>query len=65
MSVALYMDMHVPRAITDGLRLRGVDILTAQGDETRRFSDPALLDRAMVLQRVLFTRDADLLREAS
>jgi len=24
------MDVHVPRAITDGLRLRRVDVLTAQ-----------------------------------
>lgn len=28
MALALYMDHHVPRAITDGLRLRGVDVLT-------------------------------------
>ena len=30
MSVALYMDVQVPRAITTGLRLRGVDVITAQ-----------------------------------
>jgi len=29
MAIALYMDQHVPRAITVGLRLRGVDVLTA------------------------------------
>jgi hypothetical protein len=27
--LSLYMDVHIPRAITEGLRLRGVDILTA------------------------------------
>jgi hypothetical protein len=32
MPVALYMDAHIPRAITVGLRLRGVDVLTAQED---------------------------------
>lgn len=48
-----------------GLRLRQVDVLTAQEDGTRRFSDPDLLDRATVLNRVLFTRDEDLLREAA
>lgn len=32
MSVAFYMDEHVPRAISVGLRLRGVDVLTAQED---------------------------------
>ena len=33
MSVALYMDEHVHRAITVGLRLRGVEVLTAQEDD--------------------------------
>jgi len=28
MPTALYMDHHVPRAITAGLRSRGVDVLT-------------------------------------
>jgi len=32
MSLALYMDHHVPRTITQGLRARGVDILTAYED---------------------------------
>ena len=32
MSIALYMDAHVPRAITIGLRLLHVDVLTAQED---------------------------------
>ena len=65
MSIALYMDVHVPSAITAGLRLRGVDVVTSQEDETRRVSDAELLDRAMALHRLLFTRDKDLLREAS
>jgi hypothetical protein len=26
--VAFYMDHNVPRAITEGLRLRGVDVIT-------------------------------------
>jgi hypothetical protein len=32
MAVALYMDHQVERAITSGLRLRGVDVLTAYED---------------------------------
>ena len=32
MSVELYMDVHVRRVVTDGLRSRGVDVLTAQED---------------------------------
>jgi len=49
LSVRLYMDVHVPRAITQGLRLRGVDVLTAQEDDARVLPDPELLDRAAVL----------------
>lgn len=65
MSLKLYVDVHVRRAITEGLRLRGVDVLTAQEDGASRFSDPELLDRAMALGRVLFSQDKDLLREAT
>lgn len=64
MSVALYMDEHVPRAITVGLRLRGVDVLTAQEDGRRNTPDDILLDRASRLGRVLFSQDEDLLAEA-
>ena len=65
MSVALYMDVHVPRPITRGLRRRGVDVLTAQEDGTARWDDPELLDRAAELGRVLFSQDEDLLIEAA
>jgi len=58
------MDTHVPRAITLGLRLRSVDVLTAQEDSAETLSDSELLDRATRLNRVLFTFDDDLLVEA-
>lgn len=64
MPLALYMDQHVPRAITNGLRLRGVDVLTAYEDGASTLDDSALLDRATDLKRVLFTQDDDLLVEA-
>jgi hypothetical protein len=65
MGLALYMDQHVPKAISVGLRLREVDVLTAYEDGAAEFSDPQLLDRTQRLQRVLFTQDDDLLREAA
>ena len=65
MAIALYMDQHVPRAITVGLRLRGVDVVTAHEDGAREFADPLLLDRASELGRALFSRDVDLLAEAT
>jgi len=64
MAVGLYMDHHIPRAITDQLRLRGVDILIALDDGTNKLADPLLLDRATELNRPLVTSDTDLLIEA-
>ena len=63
--IKLYMDHHVPRAITQSLRLRGVDVLTAYEDGANYFSDSALLDRASEFGRVLFTQDDDLIAEAT
>src|SRR4051795_5328971 len=65
MSVALYMDVHVRQEITDGLRSRGVDVLTAQEDGADQLADPALLDRSTALGRVLFSQDQDFLHEAA
>ncbi|MBI4321956.1 MAG: DUF5615 family PIN-like protein [Chloroflexi bacterium] len=65
MAVALYVDQHVPRAITSGLRLRNVDVLTAYEDGASELDDAALLDRATSLGRVLFSQDDDLLTEAT
>src|SRR5262245_17728417 len=64
MPVSLYMDVHIPRAIMLELRLRGVDVLTSQEDNTTRLSDSDLLQRATLLQRALVTFDDDLLKEA-
>ena len=55
----------MPRAVTVGLRLRGVDVLTAFEDGTSEVDDPDLLDRATFLSRALFTQDDDLLAEAA
>ncbi len=57
MSVPLYMDVHVPQAITDQLRRRGVDVLTAIEDNSATLPDDELLERARMLGRVLFTQD--------
>jgi len=57
----LYMDVHVKIAIMAGVRRRGIDVLTAQEDEATRLEDEALLERATLLQRVLFSQDDDLL----
>ena len=64
MPLPFYMDVHVPSAVTLGLRRRGIDILTSQDDGTTRLDDDALLARATELGRALLSQDADLLRIA-
>lgn len=55
----------MPRAVTVGLRQRGIDVLTAFEDGASEIDDASLLDRATALGRALFTQDADLLIEAA
>jgi hypothetical protein len=59
------MDVHVPAAITAGLRRRGLDVLTSQEDGTDRWADDRLLNRSTELGRVLFSQDDDLLALAA
>ena len=61
MPYSLYMDVHVPAAITAGLRQRGFSVLTCQDDGTIQLADDEVLARATSLGRVLFTQDEDFL----
>ena len=42
MSVGLYFEVHVRRAIRDGLRLREVDVVTAQENGAAEYEDKVL-----------------------
>jgi len=57
MAVPLFMDVHVPQPITDQLRRRQVEVLTAIEDGSDELEDDLLLERARTLGRVLFTQD--------
>ena len=57
MTIRLYMDVHVSQAITDQLRRRGIDVLTAIEDGADELPDDELLERVRLLERVLFTQD--------
>ena len=57
MAARLYMDVHVPQSITDQLRRRGVDVITAFEDGFQEVPDDQLLERARQLNRVMFTQD--------
>lgn len=61
MSLAIYMDHHVNFAITAGLRLRGVDVLTCAEDGMAKADDDQILLRATELKRLAFTQDSDFL----
>ena len=57
MPVALYMDVHVPQAVTEQLLRRNVDVLTAIEDEAADLADDDLLDHCAGLGRLLVTFD--------
>ena len=63
MAHALYMDTCVRSAITNGLRARGVDVLTTQEDGHTQTPDPLVLDRAGELGRVVYSEDEDFVIE--
>ena len=63
--ITLYMDENVEGQIVHGLRIRGIDVLTAEEDGYRQTPDPRVLDRATALGRITFSRDDDFLREAT
>jgi hypothetical protein len=55
----------VRRAVTAALRLRSIDVLTAQEDSSAELADDVSLKRATELGRVLVSQDEDLLREGA
>ena len=63
--LAFYMDHHVHQSITDGLRRRGIEVITAFEDGHEREVDEALLERATALGRILVSQDDDILKIAS
>jgi hypothetical protein len=60
--LAFLMDHHIHSAITDGLRRRGIDVLTAFEDGRAKAGDEELLQRAAFLKRIFVSQDQDLLR---
>ncbi len=60
--IKFYMDEHVHPAITRGLRLRNIDVLTAQDAQMLGASDEEHLSLAASSGRVLFTHDDDFLK---
>ncbi len=42
-----------------------MEVLTAQEDGTAKLDDPTLINRTLALRRILFSRDEDMLAEAT
>lgn len=61
-SIKFYLDEHIPKAVTEGLRRRGVDVLSAQEAGMSGANDYDQLSLANKEGRIIFTRDADFLR---
>lgn len=59
-----YADVHVSFPIVQGLRTRGMDVVTAQERGQRQADDEVLLSQALQEERIMLTCDHDFLRLA-
>jgi predicted nuclease of predicted toxin-antitoxin system len=59
--IKFYFDEHVPQAVADGLRRRGVDVLILQAAGRSGLPDAEQLDFASQQGRVMVTMDSDYL----
>lgn len=55
--IRFLFDVHVPLAVAEQLKRRGIDVLTAQDDNSARLLDHELLSRAGELGRTVVTSD--------
>jgi len=63
--IRFYMDEHVAKAVTKGLRQRGVNVIVPKEVELLAASDEKHWEFSQTESRVLFTQDDDFLRLAS
>jgi hypothetical protein len=62
MPLALLCDEHIPYQMVEGLRRRGIDVVTVQQIGLRAALDEVILEMARQQGRVLYTNDTDFLR---
>ena len=62
MPLPLLCDEHIPLPVVQGLRRRGINVITVQEIGLRSTRDIVILTTALQQQRVLYTRDVDFLR---
>lgn len=62
MPVSFHLDEHIPPALADALRSRGIDLITTTDAGLTGKSDQEHLDFAAKAGRVVITQDVDFLR---
>jgi hypothetical protein len=62
MPLSLLCDEHIPYAVVDGLRIRGIDAVSVQGVGLRSAIDLFILDAGGRQGKVIYTCDDDFLR---
>jgi len=60
--IKYYADEHIPKAVVQGLRRRGLDVISVPEARMLAATDEAHLSHAMEECRVLITEDDDFLR---
>ncbi|MBE0478738.1 DUF5615 family PIN-like protein [Candidatus Aerophobetes bacterium] len=60
--LSLLCDEHIPRPIVEGLRRRGLDVVTVQEIGLSSVKDKVIMDTAQKEGRIIYTQDADFLR---
>lgn len=60
--IRFHLDEHIPAAVADGLRARGIDVTTTPGAGLLGADDVAQLTYALGEKRVLVTNDHGFLR---
>ena len=63
--IQYYADENFHGTVLNGLRTRGIDVLTPLEDRHNETDDRIVLQRATDLQRVLISQDEDMLRIAT
>lgn len=62
MALSLICDEHIPYPIIEGLRRRGLNVITVQEIGLSSEKDNTIIDRAREEGRIIYARDADFLR---
>lgn len=62
MSLLLLCDEHIPYPVIQGLRRRGLDVISVQELGLSSEEDKVIMDKAREEKRVIYTQDADFLR---